>query len=323
MNDLPLVSSIIIFLNAERFIQEAIDSIVAQTYPNWEILLVDDGSTDNSAKIANEYVRLYPDRIRYLHHQDYQNKGTGASRNLGIDNARGEYVAFLDADDIWLPDKLAEQVAILADRPTVAMVYGQSLLWYSWNEDSSETVLADYLAPLGISPNTSFQPPQLVLPFLQDIIQPPTTCSTIVRREVFDNIGRFDDDFRGLAEDKAFILKVFLNATIFVSDRCWAKYRKHDNSMCTTVRKNNQVFFAAYRNYFNWVEQYLAAQKIEDRRIWQALNQERIRYYHPIMYYLSDPQELAVWLGRHIFPKNIRHWLWMTFSNKVSSQVGS
>jgi glycosyltransferase involved in cell wall biosynthesis len=324
MNDVPLVSSIIIFLNAERFIPAAIDSIVAQTYSNWEILLVDDGSTDNSASIADRYVRMYPDRIRYLQHPEHQNRGMSASRNLGIDNARGEYIALLDADDVWLPDKLAEQVAIFSAHPTAAMVYGQALRWYSWSEGEGESPLADYFTPLGTAPNRLIQPPELVLPFLQDLIQPPTTSSMLVRREVFNTIGRFEDDFRGLAEDKVFILKVLLSAPIFVSDSCWTKYRKYDDTKCADRRENNRVLFEGYRVYFDWVKKYLAEQGMVDRHIWQALNQERIRYCHPILYYLSDPQELAVWIGRRILlPKHIRHWLWMTFSSKASSQVRS
>jgi glycosyltransferase involved in cell wall biosynthesis len=322
MSDLPLVSNIIIFLNAELFIREAIESICAQTYSNWEILLVDDGSTDNSAKIAQEYAILDPDRIRYLHHENHQNRGMSASRNLGIDNAKGEYITFLDADDVCLPDKLAEQVAIFSAHPTAAMVYGQALRWYSWSEDEGDTPLADYFVPLGISPNRLIQPPELVIPFLQDLIQPPTTCSLIVRREVFNTIGRFEDDFRGLAEDKVFILKILLNTPVFVSDLCWAKYRKYNDAKCVTGSQNHRILFEGYRYYFNWVKKYLAEQKIGNRQIWQALNRERVRYCHPILYYLSDPQELAVWIGRRILlPKNIRHWLWMTFSSKASNRA--
>ncbi|HEX8089705.1 MAG TPA: glycosyltransferase family 2 protein, partial [Blastocatellia bacterium] len=101
MSDNSLVSVIIIFLNAEEFIAEAIESVFDQTYSDWELLLVDDGSTDASAEIALRYAAGYRGRVRYLEHEGHQNRGMSASRNLGIASARGEFVAFLDADDVW------------------------------------------------------------------------------------------------------------------------------------------------------------------------------------------------------------------------------
>jgi glycosyltransferase involved in cell wall biosynthesis len=111
--DRSFVSVIIIFLDAERFIREAIESVFAQTHDNWELLLVDDGSTDGSRSFALRYAEEHPDKVRYLEHANRQNKGMSASRNLGIANAKGEYIAFLDADDVWLPNKLEHQVTIL------------------------------------------------------------------------------------------------------------------------------------------------------------------------------------------------------------------
>src|SRR5688572_6006241 len=99
----PLVSVVIIFLDAEEFIQEAIDSVFSQTYEMWELLLVDDGSKDSSSMIARRYAEEFPAKVRYLHHHGHQNLDMPASRNVGITAARGEYIAFLDADDIWLP----------------------------------------------------------------------------------------------------------------------------------------------------------------------------------------------------------------------------
>jgi len=128
----PLVSVIINFLNAGEFIQEAIESVFAQSYDNWELLLLDDGSTDTSTKVALGYAKRYPEKVRYLEHPEHRNRGAAVSRNLGISHAKGEYVAFLDADDVWLASKLEEQVAILGLRPEAGMVYGSTLSWHSW-----------------------------------------------------------------------------------------------------------------------------------------------------------------------------------------------
>ncbi|MGV7223528.1 MAG: glycosyltransferase family 2 protein, partial [Nitrospinales bacterium] len=126
----PLVTAIIIFLNEERFLEEAIESVFAQTYDHWELLLVDDGSTDHSTEIALRYSAQYPKKIRYLEHEGHQNREKSSSRNLGMHHARGEYIAYLDGDDVWLPHKLARQVMILESNPNAAMVYGPLRMWH-------------------------------------------------------------------------------------------------------------------------------------------------------------------------------------------------
>jgi len=153
MNNKPLVSTVIIFLNAERYIEEAIESVFAQTYDNWELLLADDGSTDGSSAIAHRYAERYPERVRYVEHPGHENRGMSATRNLGFRNARGEYLALLDADDVWLAHKLEQQVAILNAQPNAGMVYAPTQYWYSW-ADHSESAPADYVPDLGVAPNS-------------------------------------------------------------------------------------------------------------------------------------------------------------------------
>src|SRR5512133_2637726 len=128
----PLVSVIVIFLNEEKFIQEAIDSILAQTYKHWEMILIDDGSIDSSTSIALCCAEEDPEKVRYFEHRAHQNRGMSASRNLGISHAKGEYIAFLDADDVWLPNKLEQQVNILESNPEVGMVFAPTKWWYGW-----------------------------------------------------------------------------------------------------------------------------------------------------------------------------------------------
>ena len=94
----PTVSAIIPFLNAGAFLEEAIESVFAQTYRDWELLLVDDGSTDASTALARRYAERYGPRARYLEHDGHANRGVCASRNLGIKRSHGKYLAFLDGD---------------------------------------------------------------------------------------------------------------------------------------------------------------------------------------------------------------------------------
>lgn len=111
------VSVIIPAFNAAKYLAEALDSALAQTYLPVEILLIDDGSTDNTAGI----VKKYGDKIRYFYQE---NQGIGAARNTGVHLAEGDYISFLDADDYWTPDKLEKQMAVLAANPEIQLVFG-------------------------------------------------------------------------------------------------------------------------------------------------------------------------------------------------------
>jgi glycosyltransferase involved in cell wall biosynthesis len=134
MSNKALVSVIIIFFNSEKFIREAIESVLDQSYDNWELLLVDDGSTDNSTHIAKEYLTRYPQKVCYLEHDGHQNRGMSATRNLGIINAKGVFISFLDSDDVWLPRYIERQVENLMAHPGAGMVYRPVQYWFSWTE---------------------------------------------------------------------------------------------------------------------------------------------------------------------------------------------
>src|SRR5215210_2002411 len=120
----PRVSVVLIYYNQEAFLEEAIASIVAQTYELWELLIVDDGSTDRGSLIAERWTELHPHRIKLLAHPGRANRGMSASRNLGVAHARGEYVTFLDSDDVLAPTALAVLSEALDAEPRAAMVYG-------------------------------------------------------------------------------------------------------------------------------------------------------------------------------------------------------
>lgn len=113
MNDYGLVSIITPSYNCEDFIRETIDSILAQTYTNWELLITDDCSTDNTCGVIESYVAKDP-RIKLLVLE--QNSGAGVARNNSIKAASGRYIAFCDSDDRWYPDKLEKQLAFMEER---------------------------------------------------------------------------------------------------------------------------------------------------------------------------------------------------------------
>lgn len=114
---LPRVSAVIPVFNGERFVAEALDSVLGQEYPALELIVVDDGSTDGTAAVLDRY----GDRIRRFRQS---NAGSGAARNRGLRLATGEYLAFLDSDDRWLPGRLQKQVDVLMSQPHVQLVWG-------------------------------------------------------------------------------------------------------------------------------------------------------------------------------------------------------
>jgi glycosyltransferase involved in cell wall biosynthesis len=118
----PLVSVIMNCLNCEKYVQEAIDSVYAQTYSNWEIIFWDDASIDGSAKIARDYDQ----RLRYFRSKEIVS--LGAARNMALEQAKGEFIAFLDCDDLWMPQKLEQQIPLFKD-PEVGIVFCDSIFF--------------------------------------------------------------------------------------------------------------------------------------------------------------------------------------------------
>ncbi len=279
MRSNSLVSVTIIFLNAEKFIQEAIESVFAQTYDQWELLLVDDGATDASTRIAQHYAAQKPGQVYYLEHPGHQNRGMSASRNLGIRHAGGEYVAFLDADDVWLPHKLEEQVAILDSQPETGMLYGDTKYWYSWTQHP-EDMRRDYVPPLGVPPDTLFKPPILLPLFLRGKAAVPCTCSILVRRSVIDQVSGFEEAFPHIYEDQAFYAKVCLSTPVYVSNNCWDWYRQHPDASMARAQKTGQEIIAR-RSFLRWLQDYLHRHGVRDATVWHALERELWRIHHP------------------------------------------
>ena len=197
------VSIIIPLYNQPRYVGMAIDSVLAQTYTNWELIVVDDGSTDDSAEIAQSYS---DPRIKCVYQP---NAGLPAARNTGIRHATGEYLAFLDSDDYIGPEKLAIQVPHLAQNPDVGLSYlsrievdsDNNLLWLS--QAPSELTLTHLL--------TGF---------------PVMTNDLLMRRNWAEKIGYFDESFRMHAEDRDFYVRLFAAGCKFEQTIGYASFRR-------------------------------------------------------------------------------------------------
>ena len=268
---MPRVSVITIFLDAEPFIGEAIESVLQQTYDDWELLLVDDGSSDGSTAIAQRYAQMRPDRIRYFEHPEHENRGMSASRNLGLTHASAEYIGFLDADDAWLRTKLEEQVAILDAYPEVAMVFGTEIVWYSWSGRPEDLKRDHPWQPVGLAMDSVAQPDKL-LPLLLRYGRAPCPSLVLVRRDAARSVGGFEPEFRDLYEDDVFYSKVWLSFPAFVSSKLWSRRRQH--GAASTSRQGGERQRAARRTYLEWLERYLTSHTTPDAAVWSALREQ-------------------------------------------------
>lgn len=122
----PLITVIVPCYNQGRYLGEAVNSVLSQSYSHLECLVIDDGSPDETAEVLADLCRI-DSRVTMLRHADGMNHGLAASRNIGIEAARGEYIGILDADDCWLPDKLDKQVKVFQQFPEIGLVYGQAV----------------------------------------------------------------------------------------------------------------------------------------------------------------------------------------------------
>lgn len=185
----PRVSVIVPVFNAERFIKAALGSVLAQTYDDYEIIVVDDGSTDGTQAAVTEM----SGPIRYV---PQPNQGPSVARNTGITTSRGALVCFLDSDDAWLPDKLAIQVAMIDAQPDLGLIFA--------DEDEFDEDGIQCASLLGTSRFNSAIPDRLPIPAaFQKILRENfiLTSTVMARRECFDAAGLFDPALRA-SEDR-------------------------------------------------------------------------------------------------------------------------
>jgi glycosyltransferase involved in cell wall biosynthesis len=263
----PLVSVVLIFRNEERFLEEAVQSVLEQTLADWELILVDDGSTDRSTPIARE-LAAEDERIRYIDHPGHQNRGMSASRNLGVAHTTAPYIALLDADDVSEPEKLAEQVDLLESMPDVAMICGALLYWYSWDPVATK---ADVVLLTGGMAERRLDPPEAALTIYPLAHEAGAGVDLLVRRSVFEAVNGFEDQFRGVYEDQAFLIKVFLRYPVYISSRSWYRYRRHENSCTTQMTRND--YWRWRGEFLDWLKDYV--DQLGDTRVHAAVQRAR------------------------------------------------
>jgi len=211
MHPYPKVTVIIPTFNRARYLAEAIQSVLGQTFPDYELIVVDDGSTDGTATVLAGFG---DPRLRVLRQE---NRGISAAMNAGLQAARGKYIARLDSDDVWFPDLLEREVSILDSHPDIGVVYSRAQAM-----SANGTPREHYLGLALRYPNDA----------LLSLLWGDCTCNitTLARRSCFASAGPYDETFR-THEDWDMWLRVaqshrfaFLNCTL-------GRFRKHDDSI--------------------------------------------------------------------------------------------
>lgn len=287
-----------IFLDPGPYLDEAVASVLAQTVSDLELLLVDDGSSDGSLERAREWTRRDP-RVTALTHPEHANLGMGASRARGAAEATGEWLAFLDGDDVWLPNHLERQLEMVTRHPEAAVVISGARIWVSWRgegEDHDRPVPyeTDVLLPRGA-----------LLESVTFHRTPIPTCGFMFRRDLLPQGGPADPAFRGLFEDQTMIARITVQAPAVAAPGATSLYRQHPRSAVNRSPGRGGRDPATLR-YLGWLEAFLAAHgELTPERVarladMRASFEPRWRFW---AWYGSR------WLALRVLPTRVRRWL--------------
>lgn len=288
-SQMPLISVVIPFYNRADFLAEAVESVISQTYRNWELILIDDGSTDESAAVARRFAENHPQRI-FLHaHPDAANRGASSSRNLGIHYSSGEFITFLDSDDVFFADTLETEMSAFERSPEADVVCGTLQYWFSWSDAAAKRE-RDFQVNLGLETERLYAPPSLLVHNLRAGGRKPGIGCIILKSEFARKFTLFENDFKYVCEDQIFWATISLHGKIYIADACLAKYRQHNASSVSGMLNSGKTV-DGWEKFSVWLENYLNENKVEDQKVWQALrlcrreNNYRIRFEKVINFY--------------------------------------
>jgi glycosyltransferase involved in cell wall biosynthesis len=233
-----LVSIIVPIYNGEEFLKETIETVINQTYNGWELLLIDDGSTDNSKKICLDFVNK-DNRIKYFYKT---NGGQASARNLGINKSQGEWIALLDADDLWHETKIEKQVSVVLNNPEVAICFTNTV---AFETNITKEIYNFDTKNFGLLSDAFF-----LEAYTSSYM---SNSSLMIKKSIVENEGGYDESevLRG-SEDWDLLLKLLLNGNRIygLKDRLFY-YRIHDGGIHL---QNARMFIGktiVYKKYHN------------------------------------------------------------------------
>jgi glycosyltransferase involved in cell wall biosynthesis len=297
----PLISICIPALEAERFLPAALESVRAQRFRDWELIVTEDGSRDATEDIVREFARTVSQPVRYDRHS--RNLGLPATRNTGIASARGEWIALLDADDVWTAGHL-DSAAALMHAPSTEFIHSGSILFDS---DSGREILVRAPTPRIIAdfPRSLFNGGYVIQP-----------SSVILRRRLWEDVGGFDPTFR-YADDREMWLRCARTGAQFVyTGLNTCLYRRHPEALS---RQGVDVALASARVYeknIDWEAMPRRLRRNQAANAWIAAGRIALR---------EDPNSARGFFGRALHhraaPAAVGYWIAAAILNYTRSKA--
>lgn len=288
-NTYPKVTVIIPCYNREEFIAATLNSVLAQTWPNIELIAVDDGCSDGSRKVMESYGQ----HLTILEHPCRANRGQSAAINLGLQHSSGDYLAILDSDDLFAPDKIEKQVRFLEENPEFGLVYANCISIDENGNDLYRMYYPGHSPPVG--------PEQVLEDCCYNV-----PSNSLFRRSVFEQAGFLDETLRS-AQDHDFAIRIAEVTRIGYLDECLWNYRRHGGSISHTRTMERwmngfKILEAACRRYPYSAATIRRRKAVLHFRLGQCYQWEK-RYlrsaYHLLLAGLLDPiRSLMVITGK-------------------------
>lgn len=299
-SDYPEISVIIPAYNAEKTILSTINSVLNQTFSDFELIIINDGSTDSTLNVANS---VEDSRIKVL---NYENGGVSEARNRGVKLSRGSLITFLDADDLWTADKLELQLKALKENPKAGIAYSWT---FFMDEDGKSHHTID---PIFFEGNVLHN--LLISNFIASGSNP------LIRKEAIDSVGFFDRSISGAAEDWDYWIRLATKWTYAVVPKEQIFYRQSRRSMSSNIEYNEECQLRVVKNFFESAPQDLASLK---KRSLSNI------YRHSSKLYLDKFTEkkelrssvLKLVKAVHLFPKTLLELRTLKFALKLSLSI--
>ena len=269
----PLVTVAIPFFNEQRFLPNAVATVRAQTESSWELLLIDDGSTDESGALADAIALADPERVHVVRHPGGGNRGLPASRNLAIDRGRGEFFCFLDADDLWSEFKLATQLELLGRHVDAVMVCGPSRHQPLGVEEPGPIVPVCANAPRVLRRG------QFARMRMRGRLTTPPPSDVMYRLATLREAGGVPVGAPMLEDQRTFVA-VSLFGRVVVDDRPLTTYTVRNDSMYGSTRDDGRAQVDSHREFERWVVATCSRQGLQglsvvacllERRLWRGV----------------------------------------------------
>jgi glycosyltransferase involved in cell wall biosynthesis len=257
----PRVSVIVPAYNAAVYLPYAIDSVLAQTRPDWEIVIVDDGSTDHTQEVVDRYKPELGDRLQYIYQS---NRGLPAARNAAMRVARGEFIALLDADDVWLPHRLERGLAVMDAEADTGLVHGRVMRINTQGSVTGQLAVEPRYLTGRIARYIYTRRAHIVCP------------TVLFRKSCLETAGWFDEAMQA-TEDRDLWFRIALRYKVSFIDEALAYYRISPSSMTSNLDRllRGQLYFVAKHHQSGAVSRVAQLQALGN--VYRELGDSRFR----------------------------------------------